>query len=148
VPPTEPIDHDLLVAATRALPRVTRAIERALGDVSLADYRILSAIAGGEARASRMAAHFALGKPAISASIDSLSRRGLVEKAGVEGDNRAVALTLTAQGTAYFEAAEALATARLEKLAALAPDPVAALSNLVALSDAIETVIANREVTA
>jgi DNA-binding MarR family transcriptional regulator len=104
------------VEAVRALARVSRLLERASGDLSLAHYRILTAVAAGDERASGVAARLALGKPTVSASVDALCKRGLLVRAGVAGDHRATALSLTRSGQAVLAAAEA---AMLDRLAAV-----------------------------
>ena len=91
----------------RALARASRLLERASGDLSLAHYRVLAAVASGEERASRVAARLALGRPAISAAVDSLGQRGLLDRVEVEGDARAVALSVTAAGQRVLAQAEA-----------------------------------------
>ena len=136
------------IPAVRALARVSRILERASGDLSLADYRVLSAIAEGEGRASRLAARLTLGKPAISSSVDSLVRRGLLLKSHVDGDQRATALSLTAEGEAVLGAAEAHMLLRLEAVCAKTADPAATMAAIASLGPAIEAVVAEREVTA
>jgi DNA-binding MarR family transcriptional regulator len=106
------------IAAVRALAMLARFAERSLGDLSLAHYRVLSGIAGGDERASRLAAKLALGKPAISAAVDALTRAGLVSRAVVPGDHRAVALRLTPEGHAVLRRAERDLVAGLRRLAA------------------------------
>ncbi len=134
------------VQAARALARVSRVLERSSDTLSLADYRILSTIVEGEARASRLAARLALGKPAVSASVDSLCRRGLLRKAQVEDDQRATALSLTPAGAELFEEVEASMAARLELLADLTPDARGVLGSITQLGAAIETYVAERGV--
>ena len=77
------------VAAVRAVARLARVLERASGDLSMAHYRVLAAVADGDERASRVAARLALGKPTISASVDALCRRGLLTREDVVHDQRA-----------------------------------------------------------
>ena len=132
------------VEAVRSLARASRVIERASGELSLADYRMLSAIAEGEGRASRLAAKLALGKPAISSSVDSLCRRGLLLRSRVEGDLRATALSLTDEGRRVLDAAESEMAARLVALAGRTPDSERVLESLAWLGAAIEAVMAER----
>jgi DNA-binding MarR family transcriptional regulator len=109
------------VEAVRALARVSRLLERASGELSLAHYRVLSAVAAGDERASRVATRLALGKPTISASVDALCRRGLLTREDVAHDQRAVTLRLTPDGVATLRAAEAAMTARLDEVLARTP---------------------------
>lgn len=126
----------------RSLARVSRLVERASADLSLPDYRILCAVVEGEARASRMAARLAIGKPAISARVDSLCRSGLLVRSQAEGDQRATELSITPQGLAAFEAAEAQMADRLDTLCAQTPEPASTVAALSALGEATETMLA------
>jgi DNA-binding MarR family transcriptional regulator len=108
--PADSPDHR--IEAIRTLARASRLLERAGGELSLAHYRVLSAIAGGDERASRVAARLALGRPTISASVDALCRRGLIQREGVAADQRATALRLTAAGTKLLAEVEAQMLAR------------------------------------
>lgn len=127
-----------LVEAVRAMSRLSRIVERASDELSFADYRVMSAIAEGEARASRLASRLLLGKPTISSTVDSLSRRGLIVKSTVEGDNRAVELTLSAEGAELFERMEARMVRQLELLVERTPDPPVVVRSLVQLGTVIE----------
>ncbi|MEO8906584.1 MAG: MarR family winged helix-turn-helix transcriptional regulator [Microbacteriaceae bacterium] len=131
-------DAAALAAAVQAITRAYRVLERASSDLSLAEFRMLSAIAAGEARASRLAARLAVGKPTVSAGIESLVRRGFVERADVVGDQRASALSLTDVGVAARERAEVEMAARLRELCERAPDPACVVDALGQLGDAIE----------
>ena len=112
-----------LTAAVQALSRLSRIVERASDELSPADYRVMSAISGGEARASRMASRLLLGKPTISSTVDSLSRRGLIIKSTVEGDSRAIELALSDKGAEVFARMEARMVRQLELLAQRTPNP-------------------------
>jgi DNA-binding MarR family transcriptional regulator len=114
-------------------------MERAAAPLSLADYRALAAILSGEERASRLAERLAVGKPSISATVESLARRGLISRERVEGDQRAVALTVTPAGRATYEQAQERMAVRLQEVVARCADPAANLRALVGLGDALET---------
>jgi len=131
--------HDSLDAAVLTLTRLARVFERASAPLSLADFRALSAIADGEGRASRLAQRLAVGKPSISATVDSLSRRGFLERHGVEGDQRARTLRVTDAGLAAYAAAQERLRLEFSALAALTGRPedgVAWLAELGASIDA------------
>ena len=85
--PELPAESEL--EALRALVRIARLLERVSGDLSLAHYRVLAAISDGDERASRLATRLALGKPAVSAAVDALCRRGLVARCEVADDQPA-----------------------------------------------------------
>lgn len=133
-----------LDVAVRALARASRIVERASLDLSFADYRVMSAIEAGEDRASRLADRLALGKPAVSATVDSLDKRGLIARTKVEGDNRAVALALTDEGRDLFRRMQERMSRQLELLAERTPDPAAVLRALAMLDDAVEAAVRER----
>jgi DNA-binding MarR family transcriptional regulator len=95
------------VNAVRVLARMARVLERSTDELSLANYRVLSAIGAGESSASRVGARLALGKPTVSATVESLCARGLVSRAPAERDHRAISLRLTHDGSALLEQVEA-----------------------------------------
>jgi DNA-binding MarR family transcriptional regulator len=125
-------------SAVRALTRSSRILERSLQGLSLADFRVLSAVAEGEARASRLAQRLALGKPAISSTVESLARRGLLRRESHHADQRATDLVLTDAGSAARSAAESELVAVVSSLVADTPDPGGTLAALAALDVAVE----------
>jgi DNA-binding MarR family transcriptional regulator len=132
------------VEAVRALARVSRVVERASDELSFADYRVLAQLSSGEERASRLAKRLALGKPAISASVESLSKRGLIVRSSVEGDNRAVALSLSEDGVELFERMEGRMARQLELLCDRTPDGAAVMQALAWLGEVVEIAVAQR----
>lgn len=130
--------------AVRTLARASRLLERASGELSLAQYRVLAAVADGDERASRVAARLALGKPTISAAVDTLCRRGLLVRDEVAGDQRAAALRLTPAGTTALADVEAAMLARLDALLDRAPDPDALTRGLAELGTALDAMAAER----
>lgn len=118
------------VEAVRAVARLSRVLERACGELSTAHYRVLAAVADGDERASRVARRLALGKPAISASVEALCRRGLLTREDAAGDQRAITLRLTAAGTRALGEAE---TAMSERLAAVLAHTAKRTETLAAL---------------
>jgi DNA-binding MarR family transcriptional regulator len=124
--------------AVRALTRASTVIERASSELSLAHYRVLSAIAAGDHRATRIAAKLAIGKPAVSATVESLRQRGLLAADEVEGDNRATALILTPAGAALLGRVEDQMLARMDDLCARTPDGDALIEALVWLGKAMD----------
>lgn len=135
--------------AIRTVVRISRLMEFACGDLSLAQYRVLAAVAEGEERASRIAQRLALGKPTISASVDALCRRGLLDRQAAADDQRVATLQLTPDGEAALRAVE---DAMLERFGAVlahtrdAPDVISALERLALGLD--ELVAARRAVRA
>jgi DNA-binding MarR family transcriptional regulator len=141
-----PIDSTATRAheAVRALARASRVLERASSELSLAHYRVLSAIASGDERGSRIAARLAVGKPTVSAAVEALCQRGLLVRSGVEGDQRVAALRLTGDGEALLERVEAEMVSRIDALCARTPDGAQLMESLVWLGDAIDEVVAER----
>jgi DNA-binding MarR family transcriptional regulator len=122
--------------------RLSRLLERASGDLSLPHYRVLAAVAGGDERASHLARRLALGKPAISASVDSLCRRGFLVREVTDGDQRVSPLRLTPAGRQALAEAETAMLARLDAVLAHTddgPGAVRALNRLGAGLDALAT---------
>jgi DNA-binding MarR family transcriptional regulator len=95
-------------------------------------------VAAGNGRASRLAQRLALGKPAISAAVDSLVARGLIVRSSLDPDRRVTLLEITAMGSAALAAAEAAMSAELADLLRHAPDRAAALVVLRNLSLALD----------
>jgi len=117
-------------------------MERAAGDLSLSQYRVLSAVAAGEERASRVAARLALGKPTVSASVEALCARGLLRRTSVARDHRAIQLSLTEAGANVLQMARSDMAASLEALAASTGPRDGLIDTLVSLGAAIDQVAA------
>lgn len=134
----------LVVEAVQSLTRASKLMERASGGLSLAHYRVLAAVAAGDARASRVAARLTLGKPTVSASVEALCARGLLVRAGVAGDQRAVQLSLTESGAGLLELAQASMAQVLDDLASRTNKRDEVIDALVALGGAIDQAAAER----
>lgn len=132
------------VRAVRTLARASSVLERASHELSLPHYRVLAAISSGSAMASRIADRLAVGKPAVSAAVDSLERRGLLERLAVEGDQRAATLRLTPEGDRLLAEVEAEMIARLDDLCGRVPDRGRLLEALAWLGEAIDERMAER----
>jgi DNA-binding MarR family transcriptional regulator len=132
------------IDAVRALARATRVLERASGELSLAHYRVLSAIAAGDERASRVANRLAIGKPTVSAAVEALAGRGLLIRSTVDGDQRVAMLHLTPEGEALLARVEAEMISRINDLSGRTPDPDRLMESLVWLGAAIDDAQAQR----
>src|ERR1700761_8012469 len=130
--------------AIRALARMARQLERSSGDLNLAHYRVLSAIAEGDERASRVADRLALGKPTVSAAVESLTKRGLITREDVVEDRRATTLSLTPAGEEALAAVDREMLGYLDDLLARTPDPARVLESLGQLGTALDEVAAER----
>ena len=131
------MDADLLTLA-----RLARLLERACGELdpplTLAQYRLLAMIASGSDRASHLAGLLALAKPTVSATVDTLVERGLVERATARDDRRVTTLTVTAAGRRVLADAEAVMRARLDDVLARVDDRTAVSQSLTALGTALD----------
>ncbi len=139
-----PDERGRSVEAARALVRAARVLERSSTELSLAHYRVLSAIAAGDERASRVAERLELGKPTISAAVDALCQGGLLVRSEVEGDQRALALHLTPAGHALLERAEDEMVGAVDDLCARAANPRSLRTALGLLGVAVEERSAQR----
>jgi DNA-binding MarR family transcriptional regulator len=132
------------VQAIRALARVARLLERSSGDLNLAHYRVLSAVAEGSERASRVADRLALGRPSVSAAVESLTGRGLLRREDAAEDRRAATLTVTPAGKKALAAVDREMLGYLDQLLGHTPDPAAVLESLGQLGKALDEVAAER----
>jgi len=136
--------HPDRVDALRVLVRLARLLERSSGELSLAHYRVLSAVAAGDAQASRVAARLALAKPTISASVDTLCRRGLLVREEIPTDQRAASLRITPDGERLLAEVEAAMLARLDEVLDRASDPQAAAAAIAGLAGALDEISETR----
>ena len=79
---------------------LSKRVEVALAglDLTLPQYRVLGILAEGSAAASGLADRLAVRRPSITALIDGLVARGLVDRRQEDADRRRVALRLTKDG--------------------------------------------------
>src|SRR6476659_7643831 len=111
-------EDDDVVVAVRTLARVARLLERSCTPMTLAQYRVLTRIAEGEDRASRISEQLLVAKPTVSAAIDALVAARYLHRSADPGDRRAVGLTVTPLGIEALETAEAAMAERLAPLLA------------------------------
>ena len=149
-PPQEPLAQDPLARDTLALDRevltlarLARVLERACGEggadaLTLAQYRLLAMIGDGATRASQLAGKLALAKPTVSATIDTLVERGLVERRAATDDRRALQLTITATGRDVLRTAESAMRVRFDDVLAHVADVDAVRRALAALGDGLD----------
>lgn len=137
-------DESLAVEAVRALARASRQLERASGELNLAHYRVLSAIASGDERASRIADRLAIGKPTVSATVEALCHRGLLVRSRGDDDQRVAVLRLTPEGKMVLKRVEAAMVERITDLGDRTPDGEQLLRSLVWMGAAIDEVVAQR----
>src|SRR5262245_9185651 len=128
-----------LARAVRALALAARALERAAAsrDLTLAQFRVLALIAAGDERSSLLADRLAVAKPTITAVVDGLVERGLIERGAVRGDRRSIRLSLTRAGVQALRASEKEMAVALETIFGHARDRDALLHALGELDEAL-----------
>jgi DNA-binding MarR family transcriptional regulator len=115
---------------TRALPPgrvaawLAKQVEIALADaaLSLPQYRVLALLADGSAASSFIAERLAVRPPTITAVVDGLVCRGLVDRSHTDADRRRVDHVLTVDGQRVLAAADEAVSARLARLASFLGD--------------------------
>jgi long-chain acyl-CoA synthetase len=121
--------------AARALARLARHVETALGplDLSLPQYRVLSLLGDGSSASSALAGRLAVSPPSVTAVVDGLVARDLVERLPDTADRRRLTLQLTPAGLQALRAAETAVDARLGQIAEYLEDPGSAAAAITAL---------------
>ncbi len=110
----------------RAAAWLSKQVELALGSVelSLPQYRILGLLAEGASMPSALADRLTVRRPTVTAVVDGLEVRGLVERTPGSGpDRRHVTHTLTTRGRRLLAKADTAVDARLTGIAASLEDP-------------------------
>ncbi len=99
----------------RVLARLSRIVENALGedDLSLPQYRLLAFLSQGDAAASALADRLDVSRPSLTAIVDGLVKRGLVERRHGVDDRRRVDHVLTSEGKRVLRAADDRADAAI-----------------------------------
>lgn len=105
-----------MLDAVRGLAFAARALERELGDMTLAQVRVLTLIATDPQRACALAERAAMARPTLTGLLDGLVAKGWVARDAVDGDRRGVRLTITAAGRHALRRAEAEAATALDAL--------------------------------
>ncbi len=128
---------DDLPRAARTLALLARVLERAAGELTLPQYRVLALVDAGDERATRLAGRLAITKPSVSAVVDGLVERGFLAREPVEGDRRAIRLRLTKPGSRALAEAETAMAERLEPLVGTITDRAGFLDGLDQLDRAL-----------
>lgn len=104
--------------AGRAAARLSKALELAVGDtnLSLPQYRLLAFLSGGPERATELASWLEVSPPSLTALVDGLVHKGLVERVASEEDRRCVRHLLTPAGAAALEEGDDAIAERLARL--------------------------------
>jgi len=113
---------------------LAKRVELALSAVDLTppQYRVMGLLAEGSSAASGLADRLAVRRPSITAVVDGLVVRGLVDRRQEDTDRRRVSLRLTDEGARILAQADRAVDAHLESIAAQLPakEEAAALRSL------------------
>lgn len=103
---------------------LSKRVEVALAemDLTLPQYRVLGILAEGSAAASGLAERLAVRRPSITALVDGLVSRGLVDRRQEDADRRRVALRLTEAGARTVAEADRTVDHHLASIAGHLPD--------------------------
>jgi long-chain acyl-CoA synthetase len=103
---------------------LSKRVEVALAQVELTlpQYRVMGILAEGTAAASALADRLAVRRPSITALIDGLVARGLVDRRQENADRRRVSLRLTPEGTSTLARADVAVDEYLVAIAGHLPD--------------------------
>ena len=115
----------LPVAGTygRVAAWLAKRVEVALTTVDLTppQYRVMGLLAEGSSAASGLADRLAVRRPSITAVVDGLVMRGLVDRRQEDTDRRRVSLRLTDEGARILGEADRALDAHLEAIASHLP---------------------------
>jgi len=141
---------DRAARAARAAARLAKQVEVALGemDLSLPQYRVLALLSRGSAAASVLAGNLSVSRPSVTALVDGLIARGLVQRGDDPDDRRKVTHLLTSKGKRTLRQADAVIATRLEEIAAEGGDASGCFDGLLAWADALDTWRDRRVLTA
>ena len=104
--------------------RLARSVDLALATVEItaAQYRMLQQLAEGSEASTSLARKLAVTAPSVTAVVDGLVQRGLVDRFHSEEDRRRVSLELTADGREVLVAADNAVEERLLFIASFLGD--------------------------
>ena len=130
-----------VVAAARAAAKLARQVTIPLGEVglSLPQYRVLAFLDEGEAAPSDLAGRLSVSRPSITALMDGLITRGLVERRPDTDDGRRVHHHLTDDGRNVLQRADQAVGDRLVAIGTHvnAGDPSVLIASLARFGQAI-----------
>jgi len=108
----------IVTGAARAVARLAKQVEVALAplDLSLPQYRVLALLGEGSTASSVLARRLAVSPPSVTAVVDGLVGRGLVERQADPEDRRRLTLLLTRDGAKLLAAADVAAERRLGEI--------------------------------
>ena len=122
------------------MARLGRHVELALGEVDLtiAQYRALVQLDVGAEAPTSLATQLAVTKPSITAVVEGLLQRGLVDRTASVEDRRRISVRLTDEGRRVLALADQAVGERLGDVLAEVGDPEAALAGLESWRQAVD----------
>jgi long-chain acyl-CoA synthetase len=133
-PTPAPDVRPVLGSYGRVAAWLSKRVEVALGtvDLTLPQFRVLGILAEGSSAASGLADRLAVRRPSITAIVDGLVARGLVDRRQEDSDRRRVTLRLTKDGERILGAADRAVDEYLVAIAGYLPtkDETMALRSL------------------
>jgi long-chain acyl-CoA synthetase len=131
---TPPAPADVFPGIGRVAAWLSKIVELALAkvDLSMPQYRVLAILAGGSAAASGLAKSLDVRPPSVTALIDGLVARDLVDRRQEDNDRRRVALRITEEGARLIVEADRAVEEQLAHIAGYLPsdDELTALRSL------------------
>jgi long-chain acyl-CoA synthetase len=115
--PDTPSEERRTLGRTAAWLAKQVEIGLASADLSLPQYRVLGMLDGSSALSSDLAERLAVRPPTVTAVVDGLVARGLVERRTVAADRRRVDHVLTPEGCRVLDAADVAVDSRLMDIA-------------------------------
>ena len=108
----------------RTIAWLAKQVELGLAavDLSLPQYRVLGLLSEGSSVSSAVAEQLAVRPPSVTALIDGLVARGLVDRRTIEGDRRRMSLEVTDEGRRMITAADTAVDARMADIARMLGD--------------------------
>jgi len=108
----------------RTIAWLAKQVELGLAsvDLSLPQYRVLGLLNEGSSVSSAVAEQLAVRPPSVTALIDGLVARGLVDRRTIEGDRRRISLGVTDEGRRMIAAADAAVDTRMADIARMLGD--------------------------
>jgi long-chain acyl-CoA synthetase len=122
--------HPVLGSYGRVAAWLSKRVEVALStvDLTLPQFRVLGILAEGSSAASGLADRLAVRRPSITALIDGLVTRGLVDRRQEDTDRRRVELRLTKEGAQILADADRAVDDYLASVAAFLPSKEEAMA--------------------
>jgi long-chain acyl-CoA synthetase len=150
--PPQPVSSELQVSVGRTVARLGRQVEIALSEIDLttAQYRTLTQLDGGAEASSSLAAKLAVSRPSVTAVVEGLVERGLVDRRHSDEDRRRVSVNLTESGRRVLAQADEAVSARLGGLlAAVSPrQATQAVTGITQWGKAMDAKKARKQATA